>query len=62
MCWANDALHWHVLQNVMKMVETKECAEADQPEVRSTCTGCGDPLGSLSLRSLPLCLPQLPKP
>lgn len=30
----------------MKMVETQECAEADQPEVRSTSSGFGDPVNS----------------
>ena len=33
-CWADHAVRWCVLQNLMKMVETKGCAEADQPEVR----------------------------
>ena len=55
-CWAKQALHRRVLQNVMKMVETKECAEADQPEVRSTWSGVGEPVGIKS--AMPSALPS----
>ena len=54
---ADHVLHWRVLQNLMKMVETKECGEADQPEVRSARSSFGTlwVLGQCLL----LCLLQL---
>ena len=37
--WADHVLHGRVVQNLMKMVETKERAKADQPEVRAPSSG-----------------------